>query len=331
MPGDKSVIEISDDKRVEEPPTTLVNEKVAKEDIEALAQAPDWLPDGWIMEVYCEEDGTIRRYYTSPVSDCTFTTDKEVLDYLFSGKDERILESKEEERAAADSTLHKTHQWLPKGWVMEIRAGGDIYIYIYMDLFYVHSQTGVRLVSKEDVLLYVNDSRISECDTKGQCDISSDDNILAKVELNPKELPDGWVKEEVFRKTKERVRGDLNCTDPTTGYTFRSLKSALSYLQTGKVPDRATIPKRSVHDLYSFDKSADLVIIIIRWFGSFDDGGRHHRVILRTGGDSLGRHHRRFILFDFKISSFFFMHMIVRISLGLSLMDLYYRLDPASE
>ena len=65
MPGDKSVIEISDDKRVEEPPTTLVNEKAAKEDIEALAQAPDWLPDGWIMEVYCEEDGTIRRVYMS--------------------------------------------------------------------------------------------------------------------------------------------------------------------------------------------------------------------------------------------------------------------------
>jgi hypothetical protein len=61
MPGDKPVIEISDDKRVEEP--AMVNEKDAKEeeDIEALARAPDWLPDGWIMEVYREEDGTIRR------------------------------------------------------------------------------------------------------------------------------------------------------------------------------------------------------------------------------------------------------------------------------
>ena len=49
---------------------------------------------------------SLLQYYTSPVSDCTFTTEKEVLDYLFSGKDERILESKEEERAAADSTLH---------------------------------------------------------------------------------------------------------------------------------------------------------------------------------------------------------------------------------
>jgi hypothetical protein len=53
-----------------------------------------------------------------------------------------------------------------------------------------------------------------------------------------------------------------NYTDPTSGYTFRSLKPALSYLKTGEIPNRATIQKTSVHDLYSFDKSADLVIII---------------------------------------------------------------------
>jgi hypothetical protein len=53
-----------------------------------------------------------------------------------------------------------------------------VYICVSHLQFYVHSQTGVRLVSKEDVLLYVNDSRVSaECDTKGQCDTSSDDNV----------------------------------------------------------------------------------------------------------------------------------------------------------
>ena len=45
-----------------------VNEQIAsneeeEEDIEALAEPPDWLPDGWIMEVYREEDGTIHRVY----------------------------------------------------------------------------------------------------------------------------------------------------------------------------------------------------------------------------------------------------------------------------
>jgi len=42
---------------------TALNEEEEEEDIEALAEPPDWLPDGWIMEVYREEDGTINRVY----------------------------------------------------------------------------------------------------------------------------------------------------------------------------------------------------------------------------------------------------------------------------
>lgn len=54
-------------------------------------------------------------------------------------------------------------------------------------------------------------------------------------------------------------------TDPTCGYTFRTLKSALAYLETGKVPKRAFIQKTSVHDIYSFDKCAELVQHILYW------------------------------------------------------------------
>ena len=53
--GDKPITTISDEEAKE--PTTLDEE----EDIEALAEPPDWLPDGWIMEIYCAEDGTIIR------------------------------------------------------------------------------------------------------------------------------------------------------------------------------------------------------------------------------------------------------------------------------
>ncbi|CAN6310351.1 unnamed protein product [Urochloa humidicola] len=93
-----------------------------EEDMEALAEPPDWLPDGWIMEVYRAEDGTINRYYTSPISNYTFNMKSEVLEYLFSQADERILESKE---SGAENTFQKEHKWLPKGWVMEVRAGGE--------------------------------------------------------------------------------------------------------------------------------------------------------------------------------------------------------------
>jgi hypothetical protein len=52
--GDKPIT-ILDDAAKE--PTTLDDE----EDIEALVELPDWLPDGWIMEVYRAEDGNIIR------------------------------------------------------------------------------------------------------------------------------------------------------------------------------------------------------------------------------------------------------------------------------
>jgi hypothetical protein len=42
------------------------------------------------------------QYYTSPISDYTFTSQSEVLEYLFSGMDEQILQSKE---SAAEMTL----------------------------------------------------------------------------------------------------------------------------------------------------------------------------------------------------------------------------------
>ncbi|KAM0912283.1 hypothetical protein ACQ4PT_012963 [Festuca glaucescens] len=67
---------------------------------------------------------------------------------------------------------------------------------------------GVRVFSKEDVLLYVKEMKITECDTDGQCDTNSLDNILALVEFNPSKLPQGWVKEIVYRKTKEGIRKD---------------------------------------------------------------------------------------------------------------------------
>ncbi|PWZ14065.1 Acidic leucine-rich nuclear phosphoprotein 32-related protein 2 [Zea mays] len=137
------------------------------------------------------------------------------------------------ERLETDSQPQRQHEWLPKGWVMEVRAGGEKADKMYK--FYVHSITGLRLLSKQDVLLYINEAKISGCDTNGQCDTTSEDNILSKVDFRPSGLHEGWVKELVYRKTKEGlIRRDPYYTDPASSYTFRTLKSALSFLETGK-------------------------------------------------------------------------------------------------
>ncbi|KAF6999042.1 hypothetical protein CFC21_015116 [Triticum aestivum] len=180
------------------------------ENAEALKEAPFWLPDGWIINVRHGDGGSIYRYYTSPVSEYTFSTEMEALDYLFSEMDERILES---EACAEDNELHKMHSWLPDGWVVEVRAG------TMQDKMY---------------------------------------KILAQVEFNPDGLPKGWVKELVFRKCNDGIRKDPYYTDPVSHLLFRTLKSVISYLQTGEISRHAYLPRRSVTDIYSFDGCADL-------------------------------------------------------------------------
>jgi hypothetical protein len=60
-----------------------------------------------------------------------------------------------------------------------------ITLYINFSQFYVYPATGVRVFSKEDVLLYVKEMKITECDTDGQCDINSQDNVYFLPSLFP--------------------------------------------------------------------------------------------------------------------------------------------------
>ncbi|CAL5028481.1 unnamed protein product [Urochloa decumbens] len=222
------------------------------EDSTSLEEPPGWLPDGWIMEVYRDDKGSIYPYYISPVSEYTFTSKMETLDYLFSGMEERMLESQER----IDDELHGSHTWLPGGWLIEVRAGGKKMDKMYK--FYFHPPTGMRFLSKAEVLSYVNERKISARDMDVLCDTSTDDNILAHVEFNPDGLPDGWVKETIFRKCNDGIRKDPYYTDPISHRVFRTLKSVLSYLGTGEISKHAYMPRRNVIDMYSFDKCADL-------------------------------------------------------------------------
>ncbi|KAK8448445.1 hypothetical protein SEVIR_7G013300v4 [Setaria viridis] len=82
--------------------------------------------------------------------------------------------------------------------------------------------------------------------------------ILAHVEFNPDGLPDGWVKETIFRNCNDGIRKDPYYTDPISRRVFRTLKSVLSYLGTGEISKHAYLPRRNVIDMYSFDKCVDL-------------------------------------------------------------------------
>ena len=89
------------------------------------------------------------QYYTSPVSGYTFTSKMETIEYLFSGMEERMLESQERtednelhvsqffcshamfyaaveltDMCSPDFCMQGSHTWLPGGWLIEVRASG---------------------------------------------------------------------------------------------------------------------------------------------------------------------------------------------------------------
>ncbi|KAM0865213.1 hypothetical protein ACQ4PT_043432 [Festuca glaucescens] len=99
-----------------------VPEDVKENMKEDMAQTPDWLPDGWVMEVKRGEDGALYQYFVSHISGSKFRMKAEVLNYLFSEMDEHWIQSNEK---AERSSMLPAHEWLPKGWFVEIRAGGE--------------------------------------------------------------------------------------------------------------------------------------------------------------------------------------------------------------
>jgi hypothetical protein len=65
----KTAIVIFDEKGVNEQDEGLNEPTAVKEkddDLEAKEDPPDWLPDGWIMEIYHAEDGSLNRVSLIP-------------------------------------------------------------------------------------------------------------------------------------------------------------------------------------------------------------------------------------------------------------------------
>ena len=48
-------------------------------------------------------------------------------------------------------------------------------------------------------------------------------------------------------------------TDPVSHKVFRSLNYATHYINTGEVKKHALVQRASVHEVYNFEKSADMV------------------------------------------------------------------------
>ncbi|XP_073010234.1 uncharacterized protein [Typha latifolia] len=225
-------------------------------------EPPDWLPDGWIMEVRKGKNGSTYRYYTCPISGYTFCSKREVLHYLNIIKDDDGDDPafqinacfKDNNRQLIEPAIDSI-TWLPSGWILEVRVetSGTKEEQIYK--CYIDPATGSRFFSKEEVLSYLKEGKFSSPKSSHGSNYDEDptNNVLARIEYSPDGLPHGWVKMFKFRRNvyKGGIRKDPYYIDPAGEFVFRTLKDVTIFLESGEISKHATKLTKGFLGIYS--------------------------------------------------------------------------------
>nr|XP_010934848.1 uncharacterized protein LOC105054908 isoform X2 [Elaeis guineensis] len=180
----------------------------------SIEEPPEWLPDGWTMEVRRGKTGNIYRYYTSPLSSYTFCSKEAVMRYLnvvkVDGHESELSARSGDESPRPVQQVKNSFKWLPPGWLLEIRTQrcGSKARQIYKSYF--DPSTRSRFYSKGDVLQFVKSGKIYSptSDQKRHCESESPEHVIAQIEFYPDGLPDGWYKETRIKKNRSGIRKD---------------------------------------------------------------------------------------------------------------------------
>ncbi|KAI3682430.1 hypothetical protein L1987_82407 [Smallanthus sonchifolius] len=128
---------------------------------------------------------------------------------------------------------------LPEDWFVEKKARGSGNT---IDKYYHDPETGRKFRSLKDVERYLTEGLLPtrSKDKNNRLKIASNGKMqdfeedkdnqyqLINVTTSPFKLPDGWIVEEVPRKTGDRI--DRYYYEPRTGHKFRSLQSVQKHL-----------------------------------------------------------------------------------------------------
>ncbi|KAJ7944887.1 Methyl-CpG-binding domain protein [Quillaja saponaria] len=142
-----------------------------KQTVQKTIENPEWLPDGWKMELRTRNSGskvgTRYKCYIETMTGCTFYSKPEVLQYLKTINQRSCCSKKR--RGCTDmhyeskvvAAKHTTED-LPPGWkkdvkIRKIRGG------IKKDPYYIDPASGYAFRSKKDVLRYLEAGDMSSC------------------------------------------------------------------------------------------------------------------------------------------------------------------------
>ncbi|XP_058083112.1 uncharacterized protein LOC131231048 isoform X2 [Magnolia sinica] len=173
-------------------------------------ESPEWLPDGWIVEVRTRKGGFSAgakdKYYIDPTMQCKFRSKDEVLRYLAKGKPGKLMSQPMSVPTISVPTMsvpmEGSPKWLPMGWTVEIKTRkkgrrlGSRY------KCYIDPIDGYKFYSKQDIFRYLETGKRGRQTPRRKKKsirlLSTDNNCTMGSSLTC--LPPWWNVETKFEK-----------------------------------------------------------------------------------------------------------------------------------
>ncbi|XP_077224562.1 uncharacterized protein LOC143857913 isoform X1 [Tasmannia lanceolata] len=189
-----------------------------------MGDSPEWLPLGWITEIRTRKSGSSAgshdKYYTNPTTGDKFRSKGEVLRYLESGTPYNHTQQLRGISLWSGNNpkelilpMEGSPEWLPSGWITEIRTRKSGSSAGSHDKYYTDPETGCKFRSKPDVFHYLETGELGKCVSRPK-KLSIDDE--AQSLQNKVSAPDARKRQKLAGSTARRSlfgnRG-LNCDE----------------------------------------------------------------------------------------------------------------------
>ncbi|KAL2614469.1 hypothetical protein AAZV13_08G010700 [Glycine max] len=222
-----------------------------QQSVEKANEHPDWLPDGWNVEVRTRKSGVHMgsgyKCYIEPLKGYKFFSKPEVLRYLETVKDNSCTSKKGKKCSNMDSPNDKSCTSKKEKNCSNLDSPNDNSCTLKeKNCGNMDSPNNNSFTPEKEKNCCNMDSPIdNSCSSKKKNCSNMDSPTDVVVEKSTVEdLPPGWVKELKIRKNSKGIRKDPFYIDPASGYVFRSKKDVLRYLESGDIRSCAFKPSR---------------------------------------------------------------------------------------
>ncbi|KAH1235588.1 Methyl-CpG-binding domain-containing protein 13 [Glycine max] len=252
-----------------------------QQSVEKANEHPDWLPDGWNVEVRTRKSGVhmgsgYKVCYIEPLKGYKFFSKPEVLRYLETVKDNSCTSkkgkkcsnmhspkhnsctSKKEKKCIALSRRRRiavvveksTVEDLPPGWVKELKIRKNSKG-IRKDPFYIDPASGYVFRSKKDVLRYLESGDIRSCAFKpSRRQVQDEDNLTPPPAAKRQKLKQSAPEQQLSSATEILDKSNLELLDANS-----SRKGKNANVSSGMMV--ASVPMgESVEKMHSLEDGA---------------------------------------------------------------------------